>query len=475
MLRFLSGCLVAATALLSGCTDGIQVKSPSGWIELKSQHFVLKTSLPQAEAVDTLQYLETARATMLQAAWGGSKGPPRRTEVVVFGRPKQLERFVEAYVAGELVNPPGFEPYIVFSRNENLGVPSLAAHELAHALSHWYMPLQPAWLAEGLATFLETTRVDKNKSLGFVGAAPSRSLTLKSNTGFDTAALFAAHTPRAAGLRSVDGFYAQSWLLVRYLIEEHADAFAAFQRRLAHLGNWRVAYQTTLPPSVNEAGPSLDRRLQEYWDDRANWVYAASLKVDVPKAEVSIGALPLASVHGLYGWLLVADRQRAEPEVEAALRLDPGEPLASRAKFYGWATVGERPALARQVIARRPDSVEGWLLLLDATPDAAEASHALQQALRLEPDNPRVRAALGLSQQQLNDARTALPNLHYALHTLAPTGQLLVSYVLALGSAGYCEEARRAWESHFTLSEHLSAPVLAATNNLRALCSPAPG
>ena len=49
---------------------------------------------------------------------------------------------------------------IAFTPGRQSSVPDVIVHELAHDLSHWYMPLQPPWFAEGPAVYLENVKFD---------------------------------------------------------------------------------------------------------------------------------------------------------------------------------------------------------------------------------------------------------------------------------------------------------------------------
>jgi hypothetical protein len=52
----------------------------------------------------------------------------------------------------------------------------VAVHELAHDLSQWFLPLQPAWFAEGLAVYLENKRLDGASGQVVMGEASKESL-----------------------------------------------------------------------------------------------------------------------------------------------------------------------------------------------------------------------------------------------------------------------------------------------------------
>lgn len=112
--------------------------------------------------------------------------------------------------------------------------------------------------------------------------------------------------------------------------------------------------------------------------DNANaWVWAAGVAQD-----------PLAGLRAL----------------ERALRLDPQNVQARAGLRAGRFEAGvaaakaqrraEARELLRQVCAEDPNHEAAWLWLAGATDDPAEATNCLEQALRINPNNPKARAGL---------------------------------------------------------------------------------
>ena len=99
-------------------------------------------------------------------------------------------------------------------------------HELAHYLAFHVLVRQPRWLAEGLATYLQTVVVGtyQGKPAAAVGLPP-RTVPLD---------LLGAE-PASVGklLRGEDLDYLWSGLLVHWLVNQRSDEFADYQQRLA--------------------------------------------------------------------------------------------------------------------------------------------------------------------------------------------------------------------------------------------------
>lgn len=365
-----------------------------GWLEVTSPNFHIRTSLAEGPALELAKYLETTRASMLQAAWGGSAGPPRPIEVVVFARSVTFNSVVPFW-QGETYAPGGYERIIVFPGDTK--VATVAAHELAHVLSSYYMPIQPSWLSEGVASYLETVRFGARSKQAYLGAPPSsRVEELQRWPGLDTQSLLAADSATQNGISQVHGFYAQAWLLVHYLISEHPEEFAKFQRQVAKLTDWRKAYDFSMPAGL-APGPGLDKVLSDYWEKRNTWAFAATKPVTLIEDTPRVEPLSAAEVHGIYSWLLPQDSARLEAEANEALRLDPAQLDAIRTKSFRLnASTAERRALAERAVHAHPQEAEAWLLLAATPRSGKEQRESLERAARLDPDHPQVHMLRGL-------------------------------------------------------------------------------
>ena len=98
---------LALLSLLSGCAHVAPECATHGgtpWLEVSSQHFVVRTNLSADEARGTVVQLERARASLLAVyPNGGAEKDP--LEVVVFTSPAQLQDLSgDALLDGALVH-----------------------------------------------------------------------------------------------------------------------------------------------------------------------------------------------------------------------------------------------------------------------------------------------------------------------------------------------------------------------------------
>ena len=87
--------LMLAGVLLVGCAHTAATTPPTtGWRELRSRHFQLRTDLPEGSARTTLEKLESVR-WWLQSAWATGDDSPGTTRAIVLTKPAELRTYTE--------------------------------------------------------------------------------------------------------------------------------------------------------------------------------------------------------------------------------------------------------------------------------------------------------------------------------------------------------------------------------------------
>src|SRR5581483_2245828 len=172
---------VLAIGLLGACAHGPSTAgaNAAGWHAVKTPHFRVYTDAPEAQARAQALKLESLRASLLLAFPPGTD-TPLPVEVVVFASRDELSWFVSPRQLG-YTRYSDSELRIVmsaeaFAEGESQFTATVA-HELTHYLSQYAVKQQPRWLAEGLATFLETLTLTPDGRAVF-GRAPYAKLML---------------------------------------------------------------------------------------------------------------------------------------------------------------------------------------------------------------------------------------------------------------------------------------------------------
>lgn len=451
---------VVLLSALAGCGAGFRSGAPgqsgsSGrapWLEVQTPHYLMHTDLPELQAREMARSLEDARAALLASAWPGARGPAGRTRVTVFARSTDFQRYtgVAGNVAGIAMTRPGFERWIAFSPGSGNGIPQVAKHEIVHDLSQWFLPLQPPWLAEGLAEYLEGFRFDAERRNVVVGEVSSDHVAWlkETKTLMSSTRLFAATAQHSADWREGVSFYAGSWFLVHYLLNQRGEAFEQFQRRLTRLVPWKRAWQTAFP-GLTQA--QLDEDMIQYAEKGQ---FSLVIEPFEPIAfEPVVRPLTPAQIHGaraLLGSMLGRD---AGPELDAALKSDPSELSALTARFHSNAAedARERQDIAARAVAAHPDDGEAWLLAAWAAPEGDERRRALDRAFALAPHHPGVAWLLANDELRRGRAKRALELVRLAERRSGVVASMLAVHVGALLGVQRCEDAERLVESGASL------------------------
>src|SRR6185295_12340490 len=73
-----------------------------------------------------------------------------------------------------------YQPFIALRAGGSDQTRLTIRHELAHHLSRFFIPRQPSWLAEGLASFFETLAYDRDRGEILIGLpSPQRLAVLR--------------------------------------------------------------------------------------------------------------------------------------------------------------------------------------------------------------------------------------------------------------------------------------------------------
>ena len=161
--------LLLASLLVVGCAHKAVVPPPlTGWRELRSRHFQLRTDLSEGSARTTLEKLESVR-WWLQSAWATGGDSPGTTRAIVLAKPAELRTYTEILGLatttreGPLLVTTGFEE-LLGDRSPPLPV---LAHEVGHELIRRRMPGAPRWYQEGLAGYLENVEALDDSTVRF--------------------------------------------------------------------------------------------------------------------------------------------------------------------------------------------------------------------------------------------------------------------------------------------------------------------
>src|SRR5919201_1064233 len=134
---------------LTACARELRSTNPDNWLELQSEHFVLRTDLPQDEARKAVADLELVRNALLAAGWSSPHPSPARIVVVALAGRRELKEFMEEREAGMSLYGLFGERLVVVDAEGDLADSQIVKHEVTHALAYDLLVTNPRWVKEG--------------------------------------------------------------------------------------------------------------------------------------------------------------------------------------------------------------------------------------------------------------------------------------------------------------------------------------
>ncbi|XXX71752.1 tetratricopeptide repeat protein [Sorangium sp. So ce134] len=352
------------------------------WVELSSQHVVLRTDLDRSAARGVLAELESSYNALEDVCFPSDAPDPFRMQVVLFAREQDFRQFSPGSSSSGVYFhnlPNDLEPGSTMVLFGSLGERARITfqHGLAHRFVAQSIGPTPAWLNEGLAQFYSTFRVQGGYA--YVGSALPYHDFLKraspravQNGPFTLQLVPASEARPAAELihASREDFYGFG-----------ADPSATTRRRVAinYLSSWALVHML-----LNGPDPYVQRF--------ASFLEAASRGAPVRQAfQQAIGDIPPEQIEQDYRRYLTGTRpiRRIGPYTAPPPPPPQGERAMSDAEVH--------------VLWARLKRWQG--------DEMAWAESQLEEALAHEPNNPEVRfwrGRLWIAEGRLREAEQEL-------------------------------------------------------------------
>ena len=360
-----------------------KASSPASWRELTSEHFDVWTNAAPDSARKLVETMEHLRQVVLGVSFfhGDVKG---RSLVVAFQNIDEVHQYVPKQFIARAWSGSNvlFEPVIVLAAESLANDRRIVTHELTHVIAFNAIPSQPSWFAEGIAGYFETVRLDEARATIDVGVPLENRLRQLHDDGITPSAqLFACDHPECMD----DRYYATTWALMTYLVNEHPTQLGDYMDRLVQTP---AAEQAQLWPAVFPDLPpeKLDREL-------ARWVHYGSIKVlkydvalrDSPATEAPASEADVLAAKGLLRY--VSAPQTPPAEIAQALTLDPTNVVANMINAATQKSV-VTPELAHSLTAAHPDDWRAWWLAWRAARDGDESREARDKTCGLLEAHP---------------------------------------------------------------------------------------
>ena len=347
------------------------------WTEVRSEHFTLWTDAPVEQGHLLVRQMEHHRQVILRAM--NDTPSTARAFVIALRTTREVGVYLPSDVVASAWPADGItrEAGVLldaYTRDND----HVFSHELTHVISFGLIAHQPHWLSEGIATYFEMAELDPMSTsvqIGLPREDRSRYLRLQPPTPISE--LFACREHAC-----MDGaFYATSWAVVSYLLNEHFDELTRYFQLLNTLPRervddaWAIAFPR-LPPL------RLDRELRDWLEDGKVRLPHIDVAVhDIPATDRPLGDADALAARGLLQLMFTPDLTRARVFVDDALAADRTNVLAHLVE----ASL-PRPlstADARVVTAAHPDDWRAWWLLALAAAHTDEGRAAIDRLCTL--------------------------------------------------------------------------------------------
>ena len=412
------------------------------WKRLPSDQFTIVGTSSAKDLAELAVELETFLAVLQQMTPSLRLATPVPTYVVAlknFGdftsyQPRGPDGRRMEWVAGYFSPGPDANYLVAPWGGKDRDSLAVMLHELTHYLANRNVGFVPTWVAEGVAEFYSTFRVDTGRNVAVVGEPPPsrvRSLIGKALIPMDRFFAVTSTDEFAKSPAELELFYAQSWALVHYFFVGDQGArtrqigtyLRALERGQDRSSAFTLAFGTTYD--------DLGKQLVKY--ARGPQFPVFRLKPSAPGGltpdPTRVSAMPEADAAALQAVVLA--RVGAVDQAEAALGRAMAQPPATLQARVALDLVRRQlghagdeaaqyeqlAALAAQAAAIKPlDASTHFYLSMAALAAGkdAESDAALEAARRLNPDVDMLRErayaafALGNNAVAARDARSYL-------------------------------------------------------------------
>lgn len=461
----LAGLALLLVALVSGAgSAAAKDVLEYSWIELRTPHFVVASAQDPDRTQELAVDLEHFRSVAELLTNIGRFEERIPTKIYLLPKAESdlgFDRSIAGYFSGGMranyavIIPSG-------SSDEAL------KHEYVHFLIHNRDRLMyPTWFDEGFADLLATLSVKDGTTFEYGRPGEARLAWLMRGNWLSSGKVLRTRDTKGLRGERLTMFYAQSWLLVHYLMlgrPEFPSRNADFLRRRERGEDVQAAFESAFGVKTR----SLSRKLKRY--ARSLHYVKGTLPQPLPPVETSSRPLARAEIAAELGILALRTRGAgaAQTYYEAALAADAnyGPALTGVADLHKVAgRFEEAKPLYEKAIALEPtnenhelDYAEYFLALArkDQTEKSAEpmrkhlveARRHFARAYKLNPDNPEVLAMNGATYLfEGEDPARGVESLE-AAHALLPA-QVEIRQLLARGyiAAGEPEKARQQLET----------------------------
>ncbi|HEX8194058.1 MAG TPA: hypothetical protein VF552_14280 [Allosphingosinicella sp.] len=364
----------------------------AAWQRAESAHFVVYSEGGEARLRTQVAELEDFHLLLRQLTGTADPEAAPKLQIYIIGGTAELRQIwpgASADVAGfynaspegilAVVDPTAGRGWI--GRNETL------FHEYAHHFMLQHFPaVYPQWYIEGFAEYVATARFEDG-AIEYGRANPARASWIADRSGWLPLEQLLFTNPERLTGRPASQFYAQSWILVHYMLRD-GDRMRRLNAYLAAVGRGqpaRAAFEQAFGATVTQ----VQRQLMSYSSTGMSFTRITRPASWRPATEVSLTDLPRTAED----LLLLDASMTSGAEVE-------GDGFIRRIRREA----GTEPdAFAKRVLARA-EALHG---------DGAAAERLLNELLAASPNDAELLYLMGMRHLRAGRADEANRAAHF--------------------------------------------------------------
>ena len=325
--------------LLAGVVGLSHAAKPAQWVEVRSQHFHVLSDAKPKKVRQLTEKLERYRHLLTLLFPGLRYDSPAPTRVFLFKNDESYKPYEPLTPDGKPMDMAGFmQPgpermYVVVNLSEYESEYVLF-HEYIHVVMRRTFQDVPVWLNEGLAEFFEQTTLKRDGRFVLGQWQRQHWNLLKRYDLIPLDVLLAVHRQSEHYLpgQKRNLFYAQSWLLVHYLMVADEGKRQGQLNRFVQLLLQGNPQETSFRQAFGTDYPGMHRQLRDYLMRRSLTRYEG--KVTNPLALELAEPTPIPErVARAYATDIWLNTQRVEEAEQALQQLAASEPAPPEVLF----------------------------------------------------------------------------------------------------------------------------------------------
>lgn len=420
--------LVIHLSFLNGPESALnaqQNQMSKDWKRIRTPNFTAVSNAPPRYVRTILEKLEIFHSTLFTEILQRRNLTSDPVLVVFFDDVNSFSRFMprdekgkkRGSVGAYFLNGPDIK-HIVLPRYENISSLNVIFHEYYHYLVHRNIPDFPLWMSEGFAEFYSTSECDPEKGDNLIGRTiPQHLQRVQMDTPLPLEQILARESAmkivHGKDSRKISMFYAQSWLLVHYLMlgqnRSYSHQIVGYLNAVKQGMSSEKAFQTAFKVTLDK----MEQELNVY--KRGLTFPAVRIRKPPESITRDSDSEPITEIEAEYVQGDLLQRVGAYEDAERVLtKILAREPSHVSAKIslagvrFAQERYGEALDIVRPLIASDPDNFRAHLSFAAASLQTDNYEDALREYKRAAEINQHSVAALvGVSYAALALGRQA--------------------------------------------------------------------